>query len=355
VKKTVFFSIFTAFFMLVGAAGANDKYMINVDVDVTSSDSASAREKAMTRANRQAFLEVVNKNTDNSYFEHFAVFTDEQILNFIKEVEVSEEKSSSYRYAARLHVLVDGDLLLEYMKENNIPATYKNSSYSIIIPVYYADGSDEPKLWEEDNHWRYVWEQKGVTQRGEKNFLSIPSTEENQSMISADAKNLSKRIIGKLTDNNPSNKVYIASLKSDLFGYLNIDVIDAKTGEKSDIKIYGAPNEKNLNIAADMVIARLQGAFSSFEEDKAEKQEEQKTTEIVVIYASDNPADLIEARKKFDRLPEIKKTTLLTVGNGKAKLALELASPVNQAAYAISRAGYYIAKDENVFVITKGK
>ena len=76
---------------------------------------------------------------------------------------------------------------------------------------------------------------------------------------------------------------------------------------------------------------------------------------MIVIYSSDSPADLIEARKKIDRLPEVKKTTLLTIGNGKAKMALELASSPEQAAYAISRAGYYIAKDEDVFVITKGK
>ena len=351
-RKFVFFSIFALTLLVFFNANANDKYMVNVDVDVTSSDSASAREKAMTKANRQAFLEIVNKNTDASYYERFANFTDEQILNFIKEVEVSEEKASSYRYAARLQVLVDGDLLLEYMKENNIPTTYKNSSYVMIVPVYYEQGSEQPKLWEEDNHWRYVWEQKGVIQRGEKNFLSVPATEENQSMISANDQNLSRRTIAKLTENNPANKVYIAILKSDLYGYLNIDVIDAKNGEKSDIRIYGMPNEKNFNIAADMVIARLQ---SSVNEAPQKKEEKNETSEMIIIFASDNPADLIEARKKIDNLPEIKKTTLLTIGNGKAKLVLEIASRQEQAAYAISRVGYSIAKDEGVFVITKGK
>ena len=356
-RKIVVLSIFAAFFMIINSAAANDKYMVNVDVDVTAEDSASAREKAMKTANRQAFLEIVNKNTDNSYYNRFAAFTDEQILNFIKEVEVSEEKSSSYRYAARLQVLVDGDLLLEYMKENNIPATYKNSSYVMIVPVYYEQENAAPKLWEDDNHWRYVWEQKGVTQRGQKNFLSVPATDENRDAISAGAKELNRRIISRLTENNPANEVYIAILKSDMYGYLNVDVINAKTGEKSDIKIYGMPNEKNLNIAADMVIARLQGTLGGFEMKKQQSISEiaDKPREMIIIYSSDSPTDLIEARKKIDRLPEVKKTTLLTIGNGKAKIALEIASSPEQAAYAISRAGYYIAKDEDVFVITKGK
>ena len=355
-KKTIFFSIFCAFLLVFSSANANDKYMVNVDVDVTASDSASAREKAMMRANRQAFLEIVNKNTDSSYYERFAAFSDEQILNFIREVEVSEEKASSYRYAARLQVLVDGDLLLEYMRENNIPATYKNSSYSMIIPVYYEQADETPKLWEEDNHWRYIWEQKGVIQRGQKNFLSVPSTDENMAMISADDKSLSRRKIAKLTENNPSNKVYFAIMKPDIFGYLNIDIIEAKTGEKSDIKIYGASNEKNFNIAADMVIARLQSSINpdGEEHQKQEKNNYAFTSEMIVIYNSDNPADLIETRKKIERLPEIKKTTLLTVGNGKAKFLLETASSTEQAAYAISKIGYGIAKDENVFVMSKG-
>ena len=352
-KTRLFLYVAMAVLLLSSFVRADDKYMINIDVDVTAEDASKAREKAMIKANRQAFFEVVRKNTDSIYYDRFMNFTDEQILNFIKEVGVSEEKSSSYRYAARLQVLVDGELLLEYMRENSIPATYKNSTYDIIIPVYYAKDSEKPLLWEDENHWRYIWEQKGIIQRGQKNFLSVPATDENKNEIAAGDEKLNRRIIAELTENNPANNVYIVILRSDIYSYLNIDIINAKTGDKSDIKIYGTENEKNFNIAADMVIARLQGNVLSSELKEETVFEPATNKEIVVIYENDNPSDVLEIRKKFERLPEIKKVSLLTAGNGKVSFSLEILSSPEQAAYAISRTGYRVAKEDNVYVINK--
>ena len=349
--KKIFFGVLTGLLIFCGAVHAGDKYMVKVNVDVTAMDSAHARERAMSDANRKAFLEIVAKNTDSAYYEKFANFTDEQILNFIKEVGVSEEKSSSYRYAARLNILVDGDLLLQYMNENEIPTAYQNLVYTTIIPVYQPQEGAPLELWEETNVWREAFEKRGIIQAGNLNFRSLPNTPENSFVTKDNATDLGKQSIRRITNNNPSSNVYTALLKVGKLDNMEIDVINLETGDISNISIFGSPDEKNLNIAVDTVIARLKNSVPL--PAKVDNQPK-KNEEMIVVYRYDVMADLVAARKNISALPEVKESTLLTMADKRARLKVETNVPVEQVIYAISRLGYHIENDSGFYVLSKG-
>ena len=350
-KKNIFLPILAAVVMIVSAAKADDKYMVDVNVDVTAEDASKAREKAMTDANRNAFLQVVKRNTTPLYVEKFADFSNEQILNFIKEVEVSEEKSSSVRYAAKLKILVDGDLLLAYMKENSIPMQYSDLTNVVIVPVYQLAKNGEPYLWEEENLWRNAWKNKGPVQSGDVVFRVIDDSFAQKIGIN-NVMYPNIITLAKIADNNPNTKVYVAKMRPDAFNYLNIEVINLQNEKHSALSIYGSPSERNLNIAADMLIARIKSDLNAQEQSEPKKQN--IAGEINIFYSYKNLSDLVDAEKNLAKLPEIQKINLATMAAGKARFVAQASCSPENLLYAFSKAGFSVENRENSYIISKG-
>ncbi len=115
-------------------AVAADDYFSIVDVDVTDVNAAVAREKAMAQANRKALDEAAANYTDSKGMEIIRGLSNEQILYFIKEATVLEEKSSDVRYIAKLKVSVQNNILRQYLQEKGV----SDYNYSNNINVIYV-------------------------------------------------------------------------------------------------------------------------------------------------------------------------------------------------------------------------
>ena len=119
--------------IFASSAMAADDYFSIVDVDVTDVNAAVAREKAMAQANRKALSEAAANSTDSKGMEIVQGLSAEQILYFIKEATVLEEKSSDVRYIAKLKVAVQNNILRQYLQEKGV----SEYSYSNNINVIY--------------------------------------------------------------------------------------------------------------------------------------------------------------------------------------------------------------------------
>ena len=160
-------------------------YTAEVEIDVTSADAATARDKGMKQAYRGAFLAVARNMTSDEGVEKLNTLTDEQLLNFISEAEVLSEKASDVRYMARLKVQINGELLKAYMQEQGIPLIVMTSANVIVIPVFREFAADAPLLWESDNLWRKAWE--NTTNTGSiNNYISVPADGINYAALDAD-------------------------------------------------------------------------------------------------------------------------------------------------------------------------
>ncbi len=121
--------------MFAFPAMAADNYFSIVDVDVTDVNAAVAREKAMAQANRRAVNEAAEKFTDSKGMEVVHGLSGEQIMYFIKEATVLEEKSSDVRYIAQLKVTVQNDVLRQYLQEKGL-SEYGNSQEINVIYLF---------------------------------------------------------------------------------------------------------------------------------------------------------------------------------------------------------------------------
>ena len=99
---------------------AADKYSSIVSVDVTDVNAATAKEKAMAEANRRAVNSIIPEFADERALALMDTLSDEQILYFIKEATVLEEKSSDVRYIASLRVTIQDRILRQYLYEKGV-------------------------------------------------------------------------------------------------------------------------------------------------------------------------------------------------------------------------------------------
>ena len=121
--------------MFAFPAMAADNYFSIVDVDVTDVNAAVAREKAMAQANRTAVNEAAAKFTDSKGMEVVHGLSGEQIMYFIKEATVLEERSSNVRYIAQLKVTVQNDVLRQYLQEKGL-SEYGNANEINVIYLF---------------------------------------------------------------------------------------------------------------------------------------------------------------------------------------------------------------------------
>ena len=122
-------------FLSGNALSADEKYSVEIKVDVSDENASIAREKALNSATRAAVNAIAKRMSTSEGAKKIANMTDAQIINFVKETSVISEKNSDVRYMAELKIVVNEQLLKEYMKEREIPVISQNASTVLVIPV----------------------------------------------------------------------------------------------------------------------------------------------------------------------------------------------------------------------------
>lgn len=105
-------------------------------VDVTADNASAARELAMRRANRQAVSAIAANFTTREGVTVLNKLTDDQLLNFIRETTVLEEKTSNVRYLAKLRITANDKILRQYLQEKNVPLVVASSAEVMAPPRF---------------------------------------------------------------------------------------------------------------------------------------------------------------------------------------------------------------------------
>ena len=91
------------------SARAEEEFSVNIRADVVDENSSAAQQKAMSNASKAAIMDVVKRISNQEGIEKISSMNDNQLINFIKETSVSDEKTSDNRYIADLRVVVNVD------------------------------------------------------------------------------------------------------------------------------------------------------------------------------------------------------------------------------------------------------
>ena len=129
----------------------------NIQIDVTAENAAVAREQAMQEGQKKALMAVMERITPSYVAEQLPELVPDDILNFVQDISVSNEKTSAVRYMATLDVRFNPEAVRELLRQNNLPYVRTSGKPLLILPIYKRSVSATPVLWEEENAWLRSW------------------------------------------------------------------------------------------------------------------------------------------------------------------------------------------------------
>lgn len=340
------FIVVAALFLMVNLAqAADERFAVEVEVDVTDVNASVARERAMSEANRAAFLEVAKRVTTAEGATKLAVMNDAQLINFIKEVSVIEEKTSNVRYIATLQVVLNEAMLKNYMQEREIPLLIPSASRVLVIPVFRAFPTDRPLLWESSNQWKQAWD--GVV--GTR-FVSLPSNGTNYSIIDADkAIAMDGLALDKLQRANGVDDVYVLDAVYDGIEGLKVNV-SSYAGDRKTIRVNG---DRSLGTELfNQAVAQVQ---SQIEQNLKQQsvQEDSAQTEVVVMFNYNTLREWVSAETQLRDIPYVKNLQVQAMGSNSVQFKLTFVGASDKLLSAVRAKSYNLVDNGRFFVLEK--
>lgn len=343
--------IVICFVVLAFAASAradDSVYTVDVSVDVTDANASKAREKAMLAANRKAFETVVRKLTTSQGTSALLGMSDDQIVNFIKEVSVISEKSSNVRYIANLKVTVSEPVLNAYMREKEINSVVAAASKIVVVPVFREFSSDRPLLWEDNNVWRKAWE-SAAPRNSLVKISSLPLNDISMAGINAEkALAYDLPALQEVALNNNANDVYVADAVYDGIDGLKVRLFSMKSNNAEET--VNVPGDRNQS---DELFARGIDEVSAVIENKVKAAgiaESQMANSIEVVFNFRNISEWVRVEKQLKSIAYIRGLQVEAMGSGKVQFKLEFAGSDDKIWGALRSKGFNL-KDYGDFYL----
>ena len=332
-------------FVTLSAKAADNTFIADIYVDISANNATIAKQNAMNEANKRGLITVVKRITTDDAVSKFDALTPEQIINFIKEVDVDDEKTSNTRYIANLKVNINEDLLKIYMKEQNMPFIKDTPRDVLVIPIMRKEPHTEPLLFVDDNLWLQAWNSKTIKD-GKTSFHTI-KTDHNlnaQDILASNAWTLDT--IAK--NNNNINDIYIleAYINNDFFVVI---LTSYNTGLKNNFKVNMTDNPDYMNKAISEAISGIGDHIK-----KQRISQAQTINKIVVLYNYPTLKEWIITENKLKKADYINNLSVDAFGNSKVQFKIEYSGTMENLQKALQRNGLKLTEHPNkIFMLEK--
>jgi len=345
-----FRAILIAMFFFAFAAKAEVSFEAGVIVEAEAENAAAARKEALRKANREAFLKVADRLVSPQNVAELNKLTDDQLLHFIREVSVVAEKSGSKSYRADLNVTINGELLKQYMQENNMLEAPAVDEQVLIIPVYADTEYNGRYLWEDGNVWRAAWLDKGKIKAGPAEFVVIENTPSYRQLLNPGvALNLDAAAYEKLRQQSGISRIFV--VQAVRAGRNNLVMI---------IKSYPQATEKRFLINAegdetfDKAISETV-AFIAAEVGTGQAAESTGVRRLELTFKYRRLKEWLETLKKLEAVNQVKKAETQAIESGSVRLVLEFSGSESQLRYALEKAGLLLESDNGTYILKQEK
>lgn len=311
-------------------------YEAKVTIDAVAEDSAKARDKAMTQANRKALYAITERISPQESLHILDELNDNQILNFIQEVSVLSEKVIDNKYQAELLMTVNAPILKAYLSEKNIPVTIMPKNHIIIIPVYQKGSAGTPQLWEEDNPWYKTWADNTID-GGQNTITPISKSPENQALLGAeDAIQLNGLSLDALQKNNPDSKFFVAEAVDNE----NTLQITLKSPQSGTILTKAYEGDKNVFLTA---------AFQDIKEAVIKESQQQVVLQdnalnrITLVFNYQQLKDWLDLQKAVRSINRIEKSVIDAYANRRAQMTIDYTGSLEELQHQFAGYGFSLS------------
>ena len=348
-KVIRFFIYLLVCFQFIGAASAADeRFSVDINVDVTDVNASTAREKAMSEANKAAVLAVTKRISTADGVARMSTLNENQLVNFIKEVSVIDEKTSPIRYIAHLRIVLNEDILKQYMKEREIPLLLTGSGKIIVIPVFREFSSDKPLLWESTNLWKAAW--NNSENISAISIIPIQDNAFNYATINAEkALALDGEALSKLIRAHNASDAYVLDTTYDGIDGLIIRAV-SYGGDSRTIRVPGSRSSGEIlfSNAVNAVKKQLENHVSAqtISENSLENS-------ITVLYSFSRLSEWVAAEKALSDTPIINEVTLQAFANNRAQIKLTYVGTENKLIKLLNSQGYTLTNQGAYYTLEK--
>jgi Uncharacterized protein conserved in bacteria (DUF2066) len=137
-----------------------------VDVDVTDTDAALAKNKALIEVQMKAFKTLAERLGNQSLVDAVAKYEEKQVLPFLKSLSIEEESISPGRYKGKLTVRFLPNRIRSLYAGFGVKVGGEQGPSMLILAVWKGPAGEV--LWE-DNPWHQAW----VNLRAEQSLVPI--------------------------------------------------------------------------------------------------------------------------------------------------------------------------------------
>lgn len=337
-----------AFLVCSEARAASSFYDVEVRVDVTDVNAAKAREKAMATANRKAFETVVGRLTTSRQASDLLGLSDQQLLNFIKEISVVSEKSSNVRYIADLLVTVNEDILKSYLSEKEVQTAVEASAKVTVIPVFHPFETDKPMLWEDENLWLKAWNER---QSG-NSPVSVTALKISSDISAEQAVVYDTEALESVRLNNNASDVYVLDAFYDGIDGLKIKMSSLKNADNA-FETISVPGDKNQ---PEILFAQAVEAVSEHIENKIKEQniaENQLLAGIDVVYDFSSLSDWVRTEKDVKSLPHVRDLSITAMTPGRVQFRLDYSGSDENISKELFSKGMVLKNYENIYQLER--
>ena len=227
--KKIFLFIFLMFAPIVFAENNQDYIVDNLKVVRIDKDATTAREKAITKGQRDAFNIILSRlSIDDT---NSMAITDEEISQMLRSIQIKDEKITDSSYRATLMVEFSPDYVKYILNKYRITKFSPTYDSYLIVPVLNEDGVTY--LWEKSNRWTNFFNKNVKSSNG---IFLVDNDFASKSLID----------IGYFKKPNFSNFTNLA----ELYGVNNVVAVVGNYNTNDNViytKIYVMSNKRTRN------------------------------------------------------------------------------------------------------------
>ncbi|MHA1601056.1 MAG: DUF2066 domain-containing protein [Alphaproteobacteria bacterium] len=127
----------------------------DINVDVTAKTAAAARELAHAEGHVLAMRKLLARLLPRDDLTRMRELLVPEIVEFVRDFEVENERTSDVRYLARLTFRFKADAVRDLLRTDGLLFAETQSKPVLVIAVYGPSG--EAFLWEDANPWARAW------------------------------------------------------------------------------------------------------------------------------------------------------------------------------------------------------
>ena len=342
--KKLFVFCFCCIF-LVFESFAEVSFEVGVSVEKEAENSAQAKDEAIKDAYRDAFLKVAARLTDKTNVDKLNTLTDEQLIHFIKETNVVAEKSGGNVYIADLNIKIDGDLLKQYMLENQMMEIVSEPAEILLIPTYADTQYNGKVLFEDGNIWREILLSKGIIKAGNLTIKVIEDNLSNRSFLTPDnAFYMSEDVFEQVKLINKAKNIF--TVHAVRAGAGNIVLV---------IKPYNEPEKRlvvtdETNDPFEKAVQETIDYIYNFMRQKDVNESSYKS-KINAYFEYHKLKDWLDLQKTLNNIAQIKKIETGAIAGGKVSFSIDFSGTIETLERALKDNGLTLIFENGHYII----